>query len=87
MVSEHTVNTAKEIVPMMNHSELLCLSSHGGSAPCCVNDASHAHFGRCISFRSPRLNKDIVYRETERDKPISHRISLTSVARCELLHP
>jgi hypothetical protein len=42
----HTVKTAKDIVPMMNLSELLNLSIKGGLVPCCVNDDNH--FGRAM---------------------------------------
>jgi hypothetical protein len=42
----HTVKTAKDIVPMMNLSELRNLSIKGGLVPCCVNDDNH--FGRAM---------------------------------------
>jgi hypothetical protein len=44
----HTVNTANDIVPMINLSELLNLSINGGFEPCCVNDDNH--FGRAIVY-------------------------------------
>jgi hypothetical protein len=40
-----TVNTANEIVPMMNASELLYFRKIGGLVPWCVNDDSHCGRG------------------------------------------
>jgi len=40
-----TVNTANEIVPMMNGSELLYFRQKGGLSPWCVNDDSHCGRG------------------------------------------
>ena len=42
------MNTANDIVPIMNPSELLNFSINGGFDPCCVNDDSH--FGRAIMY-------------------------------------